>query len=87
MTIDEVPLDWFFRPGIKLDFRDLPDGHVVTSAQVEAELQRIHHDLRPFDIVLVNTRAGSCIGTEEYLTAGCGMGREATLYLTSRGCA
>src|SRR5450759_355743 len=24
-------------------------------------------------------------GTDEYLTAGCGMGREATLYLTSRG--
>jgi kynurenine formamidase len=25
------------------------------------------------------------MGTDEYLTAGCGMGREATLYLTSRG--
>ncbi len=24
MTIDEVPLDWFFRPGVKLDFRELP---------------------------------------------------------------
>jgi kynurenine formamidase len=33
----------------------------------------------------VNTRAASCVGTDEYLTAGCGMGREATLYLTSRG--
>jgi hypothetical protein len=35
--------------------------------------------------VLIHTRAGDCIGTDEYLTAGCGMGREATLYLTSRG--
>lgn len=85
MTIDEVPLDWFFRPGVKLDFRRLPDGHVVTAAEVEAELARIGHKLAPFDIVLVNTRASECIGTEEYLTAGCGMGREATLYLTSRG--
>jgi kynurenine formamidase len=25
------------------------------------------------------------MGTPEYLTAGCGMGRDATLYLTSRG--
>ena len=35
-TIDEVPLDWFYRPGIKLDFRDLPDGHVVTAAEMAA---------------------------------------------------
>ncbi len=85
MTIDEVPLDWFLRPGIKLDFRHVADGHVVTAAEVEAELARIEHTVRPLDIVLVNTRAGGCIGTADYLTAGCGMGREATLYLTSRG--
>ena len=42
-------------------------------------------ELKLYDIVLVNTRASSCIGSDEYLTAGCGMGREATLYLTSRG--
>jgi kynurenine formamidase len=85
MSIDEVPLDWFFRPGVKLDFRHLPDGHVVTAGEVDAELKRISHELRPFDIVLINTGASSCIGTDEYLTAGCGMGRESTLYLTSRG--
>jgi kynurenine formamidase len=85
LSIDEVPLDWFFRPGVKLDFRKMPDGHVVSAAEVAAELQRIGHELKPFDIVLVNTRAASCIGSDEYLTAGCGMGREATLYLTSRG--
>ena len=45
ITIDEVPLDWFFRPGVKLDFRRLPDGHVVTAAEVEAELERIGHEL------------------------------------------
>ena len=55
MTIDEVPLDWFFRPGVKLDFRNVPDGHVVTAAEVEAELKRIGHELKPLDIVLVNT--------------------------------
>ena len=85
MTIDQVPLDWFFRPGVKLDFRHLPDGHVVSAAEVEAELARIGHTLAPFDIVLVNTRAGSRVGHDDYMTSGCGMGREATLYLTSRG--
>jgi kynurenine formamidase len=85
MTIDEVPLDWCFRPGVKLDFRRRPDGHVVTAAEVEAELGRIDHDLQPLDIVLVNTRASECYGTDQYLAAGVGMGREATLYLTERG--
>ena len=85
ITIDEVPLDWCYRPGIKLDFRDLPDGHVVTAAEVEAELDRIGHRLQPLDIVLVNTRAGSRLGKDDFLSAGIGMGHEATMYLTSRG--
>jgi kynurenine formamidase len=85
ITIDEVPLDWCFQPGVKLDFRHFPDGYVVTAADVEAELTRIGHALRPLEIVVVNTRAGSCYGEADYVAAGCGMGREATLYLTSRG--
>lgn len=41
ITIDEVPLEWCFQPGVKLDFRHFPDGYVVTAADVEAELARI----------------------------------------------
>lgn len=85
ITIDEVPLDWCFRPGVKLDFRHLPDGHVVTPAEVEVELDRIRHTLAPLDIVVVNTRAGTRFGHEDYVQSGCGMGRDATLYLTERG--
>ena len=84
-TIDEVPLDWCFARACKLDFRDRPDGHVVTAAEVAAELERIGHDLRPLDIVLVNTSAGARYGQPGYLDAGCGLGREATLYLLDRG--
>ncbi|MBN9475822.1 MAG: cyclase [Bordetella sp. SCN 67-23] len=84
-TIDEVPLEWCHRPGVKLDLRHLPDGHVATASDVEAELRRIGHELRPLDIVLVNTAAAARYGQPDYLDAGCGMGREATLYLTSRG--
>jgi kynurenine formamidase len=85
MTIDEVPLDWCFRPGVKLDFRLLPDGHVVTAAEVEAELRRIGHVLQPLDIVLVNTAAGKALGRPDFINVGCGMGYEATMYLTTRG--
>src|SRR5215831_1423264 len=34
ITIDEVPLDWCFQPGVKLDFRARPDGYVVTAEDV-----------------------------------------------------
>ncbi|MBD8479847.1 cyclase family protein [Pseudomonas coleopterorum] len=83
--IDEMPLDWCLQPGVKLDFRHFPDGHVVTAAEVDAELSRIGHRLQPLDIVLVNTRAGALFGQPGYLDAGVGMGREATLYLLDHG--
>ena len=85
ITIDEVPLEWCFQRGVKLDFRHLPDGHVVTAAEVEAELARIGHTLQPLDIVLVNTAAGMALGRPDFVNVGCGMGYEATMYLTSRG--
>ena len=85
ITIDEVPLDWCFRPGIKLDFRHFADGYVVTSDDVTVELARIEHDLQPFDIVVINTSAGVRYGQPDYLASGCGMGREATLFLLEKG--
>ena len=85
ITIDEVPLDWCFRPGVKLDFRHFADGYVVTADDVAAELARIGYDLQPLDIVLINTAAGAALGDPRFVDIGCGMGYEATMYLTSRG--
>jgi kynurenine formamidase len=84
-TIDELPLDWCLHPGVKLDFRRFADGYVVDPADIEEELERIGHRLEPLDIVLVNTRAGARYGEADYVNAGCGMGREATLHLAKRG--
>src|SRR5688500_11706344 len=85
ITIVEVPLEWCFQPGVKLDFRHLADGHVATAADVEAELKRIGHTLSPLEIVVVNTSAGVKYGRQDYVTSGCGMGYEATMYLLERG--
>jgi kynurenine formamidase len=84
-TIDEGPLEYFLQPGVKLDFRHFADGYVATGADVETELKRIGHELRPLDIVLVNTAAGAAFGDPDFINKGCGMGEEATLYLTERG--
>jgi kynurenine formamidase len=85
ITIDEVPLEWCFAPGVKLDFRHFADGYIVTPADIDTELARIGHTLSPLDIVVVNTSAGECYGKPNYLIKGCGMGRDATLHLLEQG--
>lgn len=83
--IDEVPLDWCFQPGVKLDFRKLPDGYVVTPEDIQKELARIGHTLKPLEIVLVNTAAAARYGEADYIDSGCGMGKAATLWMLEQG--
>jgi len=85
ITIDEVPLEWCFQPGVKLDFRHLEDGYVVTAADVQAELERIEHVLSPLEIVVVNTSAGAAYGQDNFVSKGCGIGYEATMFLLEQG--
>ena len=68
---------------MKLDFSHLPDGTVVSAAQVEAELARIGYTLQPLDIVLI--QSGAVYGTDNFTDQGVGLGAEATLWLTERG--
>lgn len=85
LTIDDIPLEWCFGDGVLLDFRHKGDGERITARDVEEELERIGHEIRPLDIVLVQTGADRYWGTAEYLVKGAGMDRESTLYLTKRG--
>lgn len=85
MRIDEVPLEWLYQPGVKLDFRHLPDGYLVQPADIQAELDRIGHVLQPLEIVLANTAAGARYGQEDFIDRGCGFGRAATLWLVEQG--
>ena len=85
MTIDQVPLEWCYGDGVLLDFSHKADGERITVEDLEKELKRIGYEIKPLDIVLVHTGADRAWGTLEYLTAGAGMDRESTLYLTERG--
>lgn len=85
ITIDEVPLEWCYGDGVKLDFSDKGDGYLITAADVEAKLKEIDHELKAGDIVLIQSGADPYCDSEEYLVRGCGMGRESTNYLTERG--
>jgi len=84
-TIDQLPLDWFIGPGVRLDFRDKPAGAVLTVADLEQALAEISHSLRPADIVLLWTGADAYWRQPEYLERYCGLGAAATRWLLDRG--
>ena len=85
ITIDEVPLEWCYGNGIKFDFRSFSDGYVVTADDIKRELDRLNHELSPLDIIFDNTSASGHYGKNDFLSKGCGVGREATIYLLDHG--
>jgi kynurenine formamidase len=84
-TIDELPLDWFFNPGVVLDFHTHEDGVPVTAAEVQTELGRIAHELSPGDIVLVRTDRDEFLDAPDYMVRGPGVTAEATHWLYEQG--
>ena len=84
-TIDELPLDWFFRPGVVLDFHDRPDGAEITAADVEAALGTSGHELAERDIILIRTGRDEYLASEDYIARGPGVSAEATRWLYDRG--
>ncbi len=56
-TIDELPLEWFFGPGVVVDFTGRDDGDAVRAEELEPALAAAGHELRERDIVLVRTDA------------------------------
>jgi len=84
-TIDEMPLEWFYHDGVVLDMRHKPGGSGVTVEDMSEALKRIRYQIKPFDIVLIQTGADKLWGKKEYFGAGCGMTRESTLRLVEQG--
>lgn len=83
-TIDEVPLEWCFAPGVRLDVRDIPAGEFIEVEHLRAALARIDYTLQAGDIVLLWTGADQRLGTPEYFQQP-GLGRDGTLWLVEQG--
>ena len=84
-TIEELPLEWFVAPGVRLDLRDKPARAMISAADLQGALDTAGHVLAPLDIVLVWTGADARWGRPEYLDGYCGLGAEATRWLLDRG--
>jgi kynurenine formamidase len=83
-TIDQIPLEWCFAPGVVLDVRHKAAGEFITVADLQAALERIGHRLQPLDIVLLHTGADRRLGSADYF-AQPGLGREGVLWLVEQG--
>lgn len=84
-TIDQMPLEWFYGPGVVLDFSDRAANDVIVPSDLEAALARIGHRLSPGEIVLIRTDRWRDFDRPDFALRHPGMGREATLWLVERG--
>lgn len=82
---DTIPLEYCMSDGVLLDFTKAESGHIISAAEVEAEVDRIGYELKERDIVLIHTGAGAYNTEERYRTDHPGMSAEATRWLIDRG--
>ncbi|MEU5213932.1 cyclase family protein [Streptomyces sp. NPDC020742] len=84
-SIDQVPLEWCYGPGVRLDVRHVPAGEGITVAHLRDALAAIDHRLAPGDIVILWTGADELWGTAAYLTTYPGLTGEGTAFLVEAG--
>jgi kynurenine formamidase len=84
-TIDELPLERFFGPGVVLDFTDRADGKAVDVDDVRSALAAIPHTLHPGDIVLARTGRDKLYGQDDYMHHGPGVTAAATRWMYDQG--
>jgi len=84
-TIDQIPLEWCVGHLVVLDLSHMPDGYVASPFDIDGALERLEYRLKSGDIVCVHTSAAGYWGRPEYLSKGCGIGREATLHILRQG--
>jgi kynurenine formamidase len=84
-TIDQLPLEWFFGPGVVVDFTAKEDGEAITADEMEAAIEAAEHSLGERDIVLVRTGRDEFYGQPDYIARGPGVTAEATRWLFERG--
>lgn len=84
-TIDELPLDWFFGPGVVVSATEREDGDALTPEDMERGIVDAGHELSPGDIVLVHSGRDAFYHERDFMWRGPGVTPEATRWLFDRG--
>lgn len=83
-TIDQVPLEWLYGPGVVVDMTHKPDFEAITVEDLKTGLERSGAELSPGTIVLIRTGRDQLRG-KDFVEKGTGMSREATEWLIDQG--
>ncbi|MEL6192006.1 MAG: cyclase family protein [Bacteroidota bacterium] len=84
-TIDQVPLEWCYGPGVVIDMSHKEDFDPITSADLISFLKNHQIKLEKGMIVLIKTGRDEHMGTKKFFTHGTGMSAEATEWLIQQG--
>jgi kynurenine formamidase len=83
--IGDIPLEWCWGEGVRLSFTGKAPLEPISADDVEAELARIGHEIRPGDIVLIETGWDTRWPDAEYFDAHPAMSLQATRLLVEQG--
>jgi kynurenine formamidase len=83
-TADEIPLEYCYQDGVKLDLRHKKPNEVIKSGDIEEALRKISYRLKPLDIVLIHTAADKFYGSTKYFSDYPGIDPSAIDYLLDR---
>lgn len=84
-TIDQVPLEWCYGPGVVIDMTHKEDFDPITSIDLISFLENHQIQLEKGMIVLIKTGRDKHMGTKKFFTHGTGMSAEATEWLIRQG--
>jgi kynurenine formamidase len=85
MTVDEVPLEWCYGPGVKLDLQGKQPAEDISAADLQQAAQKVAYKIQPMDIVLIQTGVSVHYGQPDCELMNPGVTREATLWLADQG--
>jgi kynurenine formamidase len=84
-TSEEIPLEYCYCDGVKLDLRHKKPNETIAAQDIEAALKKISYSLKGNDIVLLHTGADKLYGSPKYFSDYPGVDVSAIDYLLDRG--
>ncbi|MDD5560937.1 MAG: cyclase family protein [Candidatus Omnitrophica bacterium] len=84
-TADEIPLEYCYQNGVKLDLTHKKPDETINEYDIRSALTKIKYQLKPLDIVLLETGSDKLYGGPRYFSDYPGVDISAIDYLLASG--